>query len=147
MLKHACGEGDWLLCWHYTPAKVSHQRWVSGNIYYVHLHKVWIRQTPLWLWNPEGMSPEVQHRGICGPTNGHVSNKNLKKKKNSKQWWIQDFLEMGGNQLLDNIFCLKLLENERNWTERGVRVPSIPWTYKCVVYFLFLFCHRQWLDK
>ena len=21
LLKHACGEGDWLLCWHYTPAK------------------------------------------------------------------------------------------------------------------------------
>ena len=26
LLKHACGEGDWLLCWHYTPAEVSHQR-------------------------------------------------------------------------------------------------------------------------
>ena len=26
LLKHACGEGDWLLCWHYTLAKVSHQR-------------------------------------------------------------------------------------------------------------------------
>ena len=21
LLKHACGEGDWLLCWHYTLAK------------------------------------------------------------------------------------------------------------------------------
>ena len=21
LLKHACGEGDWLLCWQYTPAK------------------------------------------------------------------------------------------------------------------------------
>ena len=21
LLKHTCGEGDWLLCWHYTPAK------------------------------------------------------------------------------------------------------------------------------
>ena len=26
LLKHACGEGDWLLCWQYTPQKVSHQR-------------------------------------------------------------------------------------------------------------------------
>ena len=31
------------------------------------LHQVWIR-LPLWLWNPEEMSPEVQNRGITGPT-------------------------------------------------------------------------------
>ena len=53
LLKHACGESDWLLCWLYTPAEVSHQRWISGNVYHVHLRKVRIRQNPLWLWNPE----------------------------------------------------------------------------------------------
>ena len=74
LLKHTCGEGNWLLCWHYTPAKVLHQRWISGNVYHVHLSKVWIRQNPLWLWNPEEISPEVQNRGISGPTNGRVSN-------------------------------------------------------------------------
>ena len=26
LLKHACGEGDWLLYWLYTPASVSHQQ-------------------------------------------------------------------------------------------------------------------------
>ena len=79
--KHTCGEGDWLLCWHYTLAKVSYQRWISGNLYYIRLYQARIRQNPLWLWNPEEPSPEVQNRGISGPTNGHVSNKNLKKKK------------------------------------------------------------------
>ena len=80
LLKHACGEGDWLLCWHYTPAKVSHQRWISGNIYHICLCKVQIWKNPLWLWNPDETSPEVQNRGISGPTNGHLPNKNLKKK-------------------------------------------------------------------
>ena len=36
LLKYACGEGDWLLFWHYTPAKVSHQRGISGNRYISH---------------------------------------------------------------------------------------------------------------
>ena len=67
LLKHTCGEGDWLLCLHYTPAKVSHQRWISGNVYHVCLCEVQIRQNPLWLWNPEETSPG---------TNRHVSNKN-----------------------------------------------------------------------
>ena len=84
LLKHACDKGDWLLCWHYTPAKVSHQRWILGNIYHIHLRKVQIRQNPLWLWNPEETSPEVRNRGISGPTNGHVSNKIFFKKKQKK---------------------------------------------------------------
>ena len=79
LLKHACGESDWLLCWLYTLAEVSPQRWISGNIYHICLHKVWIRQHPLCFWNPEETSPEVQNRGISGPKNGHVSNKILKK--------------------------------------------------------------------
>ena len=35
LLKHACRESDWLLCWSYIPAKVSHQKWISGNVYHV----------------------------------------------------------------------------------------------------------------
>ena len=77
LLKHTRGQGDWLLCWHYTLAKVSHQRWISGNVYHVCLHQVRIRQ------NPEETSPEVQDRGICGSTNGHVCNKFLKKNRES----------------------------------------------------------------
>ena len=84
LLKHTCGEGDWLLCWHYTLAKVSHQRWISWNIYYICFCQAQIRQNPLWLWNPEETSPEVQNRGISGPTNGHVSNKHFFKKQNKK---------------------------------------------------------------
>ena len=33
LLKHACEESDRLLCWPYTPAKVSHQKWISRNVY------------------------------------------------------------------------------------------------------------------
>ena len=33
LLKHRCEQGDWLLCWHHTLAKVLHQRWIAGNIY------------------------------------------------------------------------------------------------------------------
>ena len=65
----------------HSPAKVSHQRWISGNVYHVCLRQVLIRQNQLWFWNPEETSPEVQNRGISDPTNWHVSNKNLKKKK------------------------------------------------------------------
>ena len=46
---------------HYTPEKVSQQRWISGDVWYVRLQKVRIRQNPLWLWNPEETSPEVQN--------------------------------------------------------------------------------------
>ena len=81
LLKHACGKSDRLLCWLYTPAEMSHQRWISENVYHLCLRKVWIRQNQLWLWNPEEMSSEVQNRGISGSKNGHVSNKNLKKIK------------------------------------------------------------------
>ena len=44
-----------------------------------------IRQNPLWLWNLEETSPEIQNRGTSGPKIGHVNvsdKKNLKKKKN-----------------------------------------------------------------
>ena len=32
-----------------------------------------IRQNPLWLWNPEETSPEIQNRGTSGPKIGHVN--------------------------------------------------------------------------
>ena len=28
---------------------------------------MWIRQNPLWLWNPEEMSPEIQNKCTSGP--------------------------------------------------------------------------------
>ena len=39
------------------------------------------RQNPLWLWNPEEMSPEIQNRGISGNKKGHVSTKIKKQNK------------------------------------------------------------------
>ena len=39
-----------------------------------------IRQDPLWLWNPEEMSPEIQNRGTSGPQKRHVSAKKFFKK-------------------------------------------------------------------
>ena len=52
---------------------------------FVCLRQVQIRQNPLRLWNPEEMSPEVQNRGISGPTKRtHVLQK-LKKKKDYQQ--------------------------------------------------------------
>ena len=46
-----------------------------------------IRQNPLWLWNPEETSPEIQNRGTSGPKIGHVnvSDKKTKKKKKKKK--------------------------------------------------------------
>ena len=32
-----------------------------------------IRQDPLWPWNPEEMSPEIQNRGTSSPKIGHVN--------------------------------------------------------------------------
>ena len=44
-----------------------------------------IRQNPLWLWNPEETSPEIQNRGTSGPKIGHVSDKKALKKKKKKK--------------------------------------------------------------
>ena len=46
LLKHACRESDWLLCWPYTLAEVLHQRWIS---YHIHLYQVQIRLPTLAL--------------------------------------------------------------------------------------------------
>ena len=43
LLKYACRKRDQLLCWPYTLAKVSHQRWISGNVYHICLNQVQIR--------------------------------------------------------------------------------------------------------
>ena len=42
---------------------VQHQRWISGNVHYIRLHKKVNKVVPLWLWNPEETSPEIQNRG------------------------------------------------------------------------------------
>ena len=46
-----------------------------------------IRQSPLWLWNPEETSPEIQNKGTSGPKIGHVNVSDKKKlfKKRKKK--------------------------------------------------------------
>ena len=40
----------------------------SENVQYICLcKKKWIRQNPLWLWNPEETSPEIQKKGYQWP--------------------------------------------------------------------------------
>ena len=46
---------------------------------------VQIRQNPLWLWNQEETSPEIQKRGTSGPQIGHVNVSDKKPLKNKKQ--------------------------------------------------------------
>ena len=46
--------------------------WISGNIHYIRLNKNRIRQNPLWLWNPEETSPEIQNRVPVAPKIGHM---------------------------------------------------------------------------
>ena len=43
-------------------------------------------RNPPWLWNPGQISPEVQNRGISGPTKRTYVLQNLKKKK--KNLWM-----------------------------------------------------------
>ena len=53
----------------------------SEGMYITFASAMRIRQSPLWLWNPEETSPEIQNRGISGPPKGHVCPpKTLKKK-------------------------------------------------------------------
>ena len=80
LLKHACGESNWLLCWPYTPAEVSHQRWISGNVYHVCLHKVQIRLPTLAL-KPRGDITRSLKQGYQWPQKWTCVQQKFKKKK------------------------------------------------------------------
>ena len=54
----------------------------SQEMYITFASAMWIRQNPLWLWNPEETSPEIQNRGTSGPKIGHV---NVSDKKTGKK--------------------------------------------------------------
>ena len=43
------GNSDWLPCWPSGGQRVSHQRWISGNIHHIHLCQVRIRLSTLAL--------------------------------------------------------------------------------------------------
>ena len=73
----------------------------SQEMYITFSSAMWIRQNPLWLWNPEETSLDIQNRGTSGLKIGHVnvSDKKTKKKKDKKKdnWkWI-------GKQILSNL--------------------------------------------
>ena len=74
-----------LPCWPLYSQQVSHQRWIWGS----QKQKKHTRDPP-WVWNPGQMSPEVQNRGIRGPTKRSyvlkIFFKKLKKKKKKKAY-------------------------------------------------------------
>ena len=86
LLKHTCGEGDWLLCWQYTPAK--------GVAPEVNLRECILRMPPpsankaepTLALNPRGDITRSPKQGFQWPTNGHVSNKNFLKKNKKKNY-------------------------------------------------------------
>ena len=59
---------------------------------HLHLKNKQIRQNPLWLWNPEETSPEIQNSGTSGPKRGHkCPPKTLNKKKFGENLnWFKD---------------------------------------------------------
>ena len=76
LLKHTCRESDWLLCWSYTLAKVLHQRWISGNVYYACLFQVQIRLLTL----------SLKPRGII-----HSGSKGI---SIATEWWVRTILRI-----------------------------------------------------
>ena len=92
LLKHACGESDRLLCWLYTLAEVSHQRWISGNVYHVRLCKVQIRLSTLAL-KPRGDVTRSLKQGYQWPQKWTCVQQKFKKKKKNVHtegcacWW------------------------------------------------------------
>ena len=65
---HVCRYVDqkaWLPSWPQHSQQVSHQRWIWGI---VHRQESMQARYPPWFWNPRQTSPEVQNRGISGPT-------------------------------------------------------------------------------
>ena len=56
----------WLPYWPPSGQQVSHQRWIEDSVACMW----WSMQVrdPLSLWNPGQTSPEVQNKGISGPT-------------------------------------------------------------------------------
>ena len=45
----------------------------SQRMYITSAYTMQRRQNPLWLWNPEETSPEIQNRGVSGSKIGHVN--------------------------------------------------------------------------
>ena len=92
LLKHACGESDWLLCWPYTLAEVSHQRWISGNVYNICLCKVWIRLPTLAL-KPWGDVTRSLKQGHQWPQKWTcVQQKFFLKKKSNIIYWFSTYI-------------------------------------------------------
>ena len=60
----------------------------SEGMYTTFASTMQIKQNPLWLCNPEEMSPEIQNRGTHGPKIGHcecVRQKNFSKKRKKRK--------------------------------------------------------------
>ena len=67
-----------LTCWPLYSQQVSHHRWIWGL---THGQESMQARNPPWLWNPGQTSPEVQNRGISGPTKKDLCPTKILKKK------------------------------------------------------------------
>ena len=88
---------DWLPCWLPRGQQVSHQRWISGNVYYIHLLQVWIRLPTLAL-KPRGDITRSPKQGNQWPHKKDLCPPKIKKKSTlrdgsdtlwrSNGWWL-----------------------------------------------------------
>ena len=76
-----------------------------------------IRQNPLWLWNPEEMTPEIQNRGTSGPQKGHVFAKNFFKKVSVQESWTFSSLE-----ILITIQLYQFSEHNSSLLKNGLKI-------------------------
>ena len=91
----------------------------------IRLHQVWIRQNPVWLWNLEETSPEVQNRGISGPTKRtHVLQK-LKKK--TKKLGLMGLLGEYSLDILQYTILSNSHTRENFFNSSSLRIASSRW--------------------
>ena len=86
----------WLSCRLSRGRQVSHQRWIWGMA----RRQESMQASPPWLWNPGQMSPEVQNRGISGPTKRTCVLKTKQKKNNARAKVNISFCSLGRGNIL-----------------------------------------------
>ena len=85
---------DWWQAGHQEVSMCS-TRSGSWGMYITFASTMRIRQNPLWLWNPEETSPEIQNRGVSGPQKDMCVRQKLLKKKQNKNRVSLDIGEYG----------------------------------------------------
>ena len=65
---------------------MSHQSWISGNVYHVCLCQVRIRQNPLWLWNRRHHQKSETKVSVAPKTDSYPTKIFKKKQKKPKTY-------------------------------------------------------------